>query len=271
MVLRPFCYHNQYYSKTVVFSLANEKEKIARVCILLILFVCFFTQSFSQSCIVNVDSLKGEYVGGCKNGKANGNGIANGVDSYTGNFKDGYPGGYGKYTWRNGSWYEGYWKNGLFDGMGTYHTIDTVKREDSVMVITGYWKKGKYIRRYENPYSVASLSNGVESVSIRNLDSSKSEITIIVKNITAGASDITRLALPKAILTNIQLLQGRFESRYDDESSSTTFNKYILRMVSVPFSAILSFRLPEHRPNTEQVSVSILEPCNCSIQVNLTL
>ena len=56
----------------------------------------------SQSCDVKVDSLKGQYTGGCKNGEANGNGTATGTDSYTGNFKNGYPDGEGKYTWKNG-------------------------------------------------------------------------------------------------------------------------------------------------------------------------
>ena len=49
----------------------------------------------SQSCDVKVDSLKGQYTGGCKNGEANGNGTATGTDSYTGNFKNGYPDGEG--------------------------------------------------------------------------------------------------------------------------------------------------------------------------------
>src|SRR6185503_19686974 len=75
--------------------------------------------ALSQSCEVKVDSLKGQYTGGCRKGLANGNGTATGIDSYTGDFKNGYPEGEGKYTWKNGSTYEGSWKHGLFDGKGT--------------------------------------------------------------------------------------------------------------------------------------------------------
>ena len=72
----------------------------------LLVFICAFCFSniFSQPCSVNVDSLKGQYVGSCKKGKADGKGTATGVDSYIGNFKKGYPDGYGKYTWKNGIW-----------------------------------------------------------------------------------------------------------------------------------------------------------------------
>src|SRR6266700_3187705 len=88
---------------------------------ILIYFLVIFitTNVLSQSCDVNVDSLKGQYAGGCKNGVAEGNGTSAGTDSYTGNFKNGYPDGEGKYTWKNGSTYEGSWKMGLFDGNGT--------------------------------------------------------------------------------------------------------------------------------------------------------
>jgi len=51
--------------------------------------------ALSQSCEVKVDSLKGQYTGGCRKGLANGNGTATGIDSYTGDFKNGYPEGEG--------------------------------------------------------------------------------------------------------------------------------------------------------------------------------
>ena len=70
----------------------------------------FTTGLLSQSCAVSVEALKGQYTGGCKNGKAEGTGTAAGIDSYTGSFKNGYPDGQGKYTWRNGDWYDGFGK-----------------------------------------------------------------------------------------------------------------------------------------------------------------
>ena|ERR1043165_941939 len=93
-------------------------------CTTVIASILFTVFSFSQSCKVYVDSLKGQYTGGCQHGKANGYGTAIGVDTYTGNFKDGYPEGEGKYTWKNGTWYDGNWKRGLFEGNGTFNKID---------------------------------------------------------------------------------------------------------------------------------------------------
>ena len=95
----------------------------------------------SQSCIVSIDSLKGQYKGGCKHGKAHGFGTAIGSGSYTGNFKNGYPAGEGKYIWRNGTWYDGNWKAGLFDGNGTFNKVSQAN-PDSFILITGFWQGG---------------------------------------------------------------------------------------------------------------------------------
>jgi hypothetical protein len=43
----------------------------------------------------NMKGLVGSYIGGCKNGLANGNGEANGAYHYKGAFKDGMPNGTG--------------------------------------------------------------------------------------------------------------------------------------------------------------------------------
>src|SRR5664279_1389178 len=85
----------------------------------------FLTHTFAQPCEVNIDSLKGQYSGDCKKGKAEGQGTATGIDSYTGSFKNGYPEGQGKYTWKNGNWYEGEWKKGLYEGQGTLSVADS--------------------------------------------------------------------------------------------------------------------------------------------------
>ena len=55
----------------------------------------------AQNCTVVTEALKGTYEGGCKNEKADGTGTAKGEDSYTGEFKNGYPEGKGKYSWKN--------------------------------------------------------------------------------------------------------------------------------------------------------------------------
>jgi hypothetical protein len=192
----------------------------------------------SKSCDVKVDSLKGQYTGGCKNGEANGKGTAAGTDSYTGNFKRGYPDGEGKYTWKNGSTYEGSWKNGLFDGTGT---LSKISNTDKTVVMSRFWRTGKYLGKHEKSYYVHTLTNNISDVSVRKSNDKESVITINVKCITGGASDVGDLHLPKPTLTNIQQIEGRFEQQADDTSTSIISNKYTFRNVTFPFYAIFSF------------------------------
>lgn len=171
-------------------KLVNQVEcRIAGILVfmkkqIVLYFISFFftTSLLSQPCTVSVDALKGQYTGDCKKGKAGGTGTGIGIDSYTGNFKNGYPDGQGKYTWKNGSWYDGLWKNGLFEGQGTLSNVDNTKPGETV-ILTGFWMKGKYIGSYEKPYVVRSTTNNINSLNIRKLNSITSEITLSVKNI----------------------------------------------------------------------------------------
>jgi hypothetical protein len=222
---------------------------------------------FSQSCQVNVESLKGEYLGDCKKGKANGIGNAFGIDMYAGEFKNGYPDGQGKYTWKNGSWYDGSWKNGLFEGRGT---LNKIWSGDSSVILSGYWKKGKFVGKNEKPYIVNVMTNNISDINVRRLNGLEPEITIIVKNITGGATTFNaKVLLPKSRLVEIQTLQGRFEQEADDETSSLVSNKYILRKVTFPFTAILSFQTPGTKLQVERVQVEFLENSNWYVQVSI--
>jgi hypothetical protein len=228
----------------------------------------FTTGLSSQPCNVSVDSLKGQYTGDCKKGKAEGKGTATGIDSYAGNFKNGYPDGQGKYTWKNGSWYEGFWKSGVFEGQGILSGVDNSK-PGSVVVLTGFWKKGKYIGVYEKPYIVYSATNNVTDVNIRKLNNRESEITLVVKTITGGAANALYQLLPKARLTDVQQVEGRFEQEAPDETSSTVSNKYIFRKVTYPFYAIFSFETPGPNRQVEKVVVEFFENCNWYVQVSI--
>ncbi|MBS1511236.1 MAG: hypothetical protein JST86_10370 [Bacteroidetes bacterium] len=239
---------------------------------LLLYMLCCFTaaQGFSQDCTVNVDSLKGTYTGDCKKGKANGKGTAKGTDEYTGDFKDGYPDGNGKYIWQNGNWYEGGWKKGAFEGQGTL-SKKGVNKDDSVIVISGYWHKNEYKGQYEKPFVVTALSNDLNDLSTRKLGNSKDEIMITVKNITGGASNLSYNQLPKARLTDIQMISGKYDQLMPDETSSPVSNKYIIRNVTFPFHAILTFETGSLGTNLhpEKVDVEIFENGYWSIQVNI--
>jgi hypothetical protein len=238
---------------------------------ILLYLLSFFsgTSLLCQNCIVSIDSLKGQYIGECNKGKADGKGTAIGADSYTGYFKKGYPDGEGKYIWKNGSWYEGSWKNGLFEGWGSLTKITEIKR-DSTVTLTGLWEKGKYIGKYEKPYVVRSLTNNINDISIRKLNSTESEITITVKSITGGASTLTNNAvLPKSRMVDIQIIEGWFEQKITDETSSLVTNKYIFRKVTYPFSAIISFETVGLKLPVERVEIQLFENANWYIQVNI--
>jgi hypothetical protein len=89
-----------------------------------ILFFVFVMNGFSQfDCKVLVDNLQGQYNGDCKKGLANGEGSAKGIDTYIGNFRKGFPNGFGVYTYENGSNYIGKFRKGLKDGYGLKNTI----------------------------------------------------------------------------------------------------------------------------------------------------
>ncbi len=90
----------------------------------------------SSHCQVLVPALQGDYEGGCKNGLAQGQGMARGQNSYTGSFKKGYPHGEGTYTWANGDVYKGEFVLGKREGDGRFTHMDST--------IEGIWKNDVY-------------------------------------------------------------------------------------------------------------------------------
>ena len=239
-------------------------------------FVMLFASAFlatvvlSQSCIVSTGSLKGQYTGGCKHGKADGFGTAIGADTYTGNFKNGYPDGEGKYTWKNGTWYDGNWRAGLFEGNGTLNKVDPAK-PDTFILITGFWQAGNYIGKYQKPYSVIALTNGISDVSARKIRGTKDEIIIAVTSTTAGGSSLNIPVLPKPKLVNIELIEGRFMQQANNETSKIT-NRYTFRNVTFPFYAIFTFETTGTNPMPlalEKIKVEISEGSTWYIQVKI--
>jgi len=137
-------------------------------CVLLVSGINIYPQS--SGCKVIPPSIDGKYYGDCKNGLAHGKGVAQGVDLYTGQFREGLPHGKGIYTWANGTYYEGEWKYGLKEGKGKIVCKDSV--------VTGYWKRDKYIgEKPSQPYSIIR-SMCVVRYSIKKISSSDDEIRI---------------------------------------------------------------------------------------------
>lgn len=69
-------------------------------------------------CRVLDPDIANSYEGGCKDGLAEGKGVAKGRDTYEGEFHGGKPNGQGVYTWYNGDVYTGEWANGRRNGWG---------------------------------------------------------------------------------------------------------------------------------------------------------
>lgn len=141
-----------------------KQGKILKI-IFLFIFMINISLLFGQEdgiskCKVLLGSISESYQGGCKEGLANGKGIANGIDVYEGKFKNGLPHGTGKYTWANGDYYVGNWKEGLRNGKGEQFTVNTGKK------IKGIWKNGEFIKEIKDPDYKVLLARGVADVSI---------------------------------------------------------------------------------------------------------
>ena len=128
---------------------------------LLAIMIFISGYALAQECKVLKTEISASYHGDCKNGLAQGKGIAKGLDSYEGEFIKGLPDGTGTYIWANGDNYKGNWKKGLKDGRGIYvwHTA----KGDSTL--TGVWRKDKYQGSGISPYRV-SQSEGVPRYTI---------------------------------------------------------------------------------------------------------
>jgi hypothetical protein len=241
----------------------------------LFIFFCFlYIDVFSQSCIVNVDSLKGQYLGECKKGKANGTGAATGIDSYKGNFKNGYPEGYGKYIWKNGNWYEGNWEKGLFDGEGSLHTISKGNAKEFIEQ-KGFWKRGDYIGINKEPFLIDIFSNKISNVEVYKVANTGDNIIITVKSTTGGGSTLlggsqiktesstilVSNTIAKASLRAIEVQKGSYSMKVEDTQSPIK-NKYTLLQVVYPVILFLSIE-------TERVKVEIFEKGNWTINIAL--
>jgi hypothetical protein len=113
---------------------------------------------------VSDPNLNQKYEGKSKRGLAHGKGKAWGAkDSYEGSFKKGLPHGHGIYKWGNGNMYEGNFVKGKMEGEGELISILPSGEKETHK---GYFKKGKYIGKYKNPYKVIS-KQGIRKVQFR--------------------------------------------------------------------------------------------------------
>ena len=212
----------------------NQTTKTTMKVLFLLFSLSFPFIVTAQYCKVKVKALEGKYDGGCKKDFADGIGKAIGDDSYVGAFKAGYPNGKGKYTWKNGNWFDGYFKNGALEGEGIMHLIRYSKNDS---IVTGFWKNNVYLGEYEKPYKVHMKTSMVYSVDVtEEKNYGRNQITITLQSVSGGSVDIHG-HIPKEEITDIQIRKGSFRERSIVDNMQKR-NIYILWDVIFPFWAI---------------------------------
>ena len=201
--------------------------------------IVFFMITFSVNaqttpCEVAVEALKGTYEGECAKGKANGEGTATGTDIYKGTFKNGYPDGTGKYTWKNGDYYYGNWKKGMKEGKGEMHT--TVDGKETVQ--KGFWKKDDYKGEYEKPYIIHNTTSDVGRVEVNKIKGNGT-ITVEVQSVLIGGSVDPAFAPKLVRMTDLIMRGGTFMSKASNALSNKEIT--VFKVVTFPFRAQFVF------------------------------
>ncbi len=201
-----------------------------------------------ETCKVLKPEISESYNGKCKDGLADGKGVATGIDKYEGKFKKGLPNGEGKYTWSTGEVYEGTWKEGKREGKGKY----TFKPNGFDSTQFGLWKDDSFYKIIvPDPYTVYR-STGITRYTVRRIEAGNK----ILFSVMQGG-------------TNGEISGVGFYS-----TSGTNFSvgpKFGFESVSFPCTIRLSYRTP-NKLHTAYVSaefeITIKEPGNWDITIN---
>lgn len=229
--------------------------------LIVLAFVLFSAFNIQQdSCIINLPTLKGKYEGDCKNGIANGKGRAVGTDIYEGEFKNGLPHGKGTYQWKNGSIYTGQWREGLMHGEGSYFT-KTSKGKDSL--VKGEWKKGVYVSKKSEPYTIYAKTKSVGEILIEKRKDQFNTLTIFTHNTSATASSINN-NLVNVKITDIKIVNGYYQRilTNDSQVKKTETNIYEIQF---------PLRIKIMIDNTEEVEVEFKEPGSYIMNIYLNM
>jgi len=213
--------------------------------------------SAQETCKVLQPYIAGTYTGDCTDGKANGKGKSVGTHTYEGEFKAGYPDGTGTYTSDNGGYYTGSFKKGKMEGKGTMH-LKTTSGKDTVL--TGFWKKDKYVGEFEFPHKVQDQSSKVARVNISIINKGEKTGNI---NITSSQAVSTAPASSNAVPTIVEV--NVIAGQYISKTSSTITKTSVLRLQQMifPFRARFIY-------NTGDVFEAIFnEKADYEVTVNL--
>lgn len=134
------------------------------------------------TCRVLSEMISGAYSGDCKDGLANGKGKSSGEETYIGHFSNGLPHGKGKYYYKNGDIFQGYWENGKKNGVGKLKYISDGK----MRILSGYWKDDEYagVTDPEISYRITNASGLVNHRIVKSeiTGGQNNELTLLIKS-----------------------------------------------------------------------------------------
>lgn len=238
-------------------SKPNKFKQIHIISLLIVL--CFINNDIycqQSNCEVLLEAIKGTYTGDCVKGKAHGSGKSVGTEMYEGEFKDGYPDGIGTYSWQDQEYYSGGWKKGKKDGNGEMH-YKTAMGLDSL--VKGFWKKGKYIGLFEKAFSIEAKSTRISNLECRI--SNKTGRNIYIKTHQLAGAGVMNAEAVIVSLSNISVLEGT----YYTQSFQVLGNTGLIRLqnVSFPFKAIF------YLSNGEQTEILFNEAGDYDVYINM--
>lgn len=222
----------------------------------------------SQDCSVEMQSLKGNYSGECKKGKANGKGKAVGTDIYEGQFKSGLPDGEGIYLWSGGNRYNGGFVSGLKEGVGTM----LYKRTNATdSIVEGFWKNDLYVGKDENPYRVYFKSKNINELETSFKDDKFYKISFEITNNTSGKANVTNIynpdpdtrpsESPKMQIEEVEVTRGSYGRLYHNDNHTK-------KMESIFEDVVFPIRL-KTKIGEETIEMEFRKPGSYKVSVRI--